>query len=113
MGAQAFMVASGAKNPAFAQEFISTGVNNEDAMTTLYDEAQLPPAMTAVQESIPDEDMKLFAQAANAAAPMPAIPEMAAVWEPLGKAYAAIVSGANPEKTMKDAGKQINKAIGN
>ena len=41
---------------------------------------------------------------------MPAIPEMAAVWD-LGKAYAAIVTGADPTKTMTDAGKTISNAI--
>ena len=39
MGAQAFMVASGAKNAAFAQEFVTNGVNNEEAMMTLFDAA--------------------------------------------------------------------------
>ncbi len=111
MGAQGFMVASAAKNPAFAQEFIATGVNNEDAMRTLQEQTGLPPSMTAVQESIDDEDIALFAEAANQATPMPAIPAMAAVWEPLGKAYAAIVGGADPDKTMKDTGKTISSAI--
>ena len=112
MGAQAFMVASGAKNPAFAQEFISSTVNTEDAMMTLFELTNLPPSMTSVQESVQDDDIALFAEAANAGDPMPAIPEMAAVWEPLGKAYAAIVGGAEPEKTMKQAGDQIASAIG-
>lgn len=109
MGAQAFMVASGAQNKAFAQEFITNGVNTEDAMKTLFDLAKLPPAMTSVQEQVKDEDTALFAEAANRADPMPAIPEMSAVWEPLGKAYAAIVAGADPAKTMSDAGKTITK----
>jgi arabinogalactan oligomer/maltooligosaccharide transport system substrate-binding protein len=113
MGAQAFMVASNAQNAAFAQEFVSTGVNSEEAMQTLYDETKLPPALTSLQDSIGDEEIATFAEAANEAAPMPAIPEMATVWEPLGKAYAAIVSGSPPEKTMKQAGNQINSAIGN
>lgn len=111
MGAQAFMVASAAKNPAFAQEFISTGVNNEDAMRTLQEMTGLPPAMTAVAEGLNDEDIALFTEAANKGEPMPAIPAMSAVWEPLGKAYAAIVGGADPEKTMKDTGKTIRAAI--
>lgn len=111
MGAQAFMVASGAQNAAFAQEFVTVGVNNEEAMQALYEGANLPPAMTAVQDSLQDEDVALFAEAANQAAPMPAIPEMSAVWEPLGKAYAAIVAGADPQKTMKDAGRTIGSAI--
>ena len=111
MGAQAFMVASNAQNKPFAQEFVTNGVNNEATMMTLYEGTNLPPAMTAVQEQVTDKDIALFADAANKAAPMPAIPEMAAVWEPLGKAYAAIVTGADPTKTMSDAGKTISNAI--
>ena len=110
MGAQAFMVASGAENAAFAQEFVTVGVNNEEAMQALYDGATLPPAMTAVQDGLSDEDIALFAEAANQGAPMPAIPEMSAVWEPLGKAYAAIVAGADPTATMKDAATTISDA---
>ncbi len=113
MGAQAFMVASNAENAAFAQEFVSNGVNNEEAMTTMYEDASLPPALLSLQDSIQaeDPDTALFAEAANAAQPMPAIPAMASVWEPLGKAYSAIVGGADPAKTMKDTGKTIAEAI--
>lgn len=111
MGAQAFMVASQGQNKAFAQEFVGNGVNNEDAMMTMYEGAKLPPSMISVQEQIEDQDIALFAEAANQAQPMPAIPAMAAVWEPLGKAYSAIVGGANPEKTMKDTGRTIADAI--
>ena len=111
MGAQAFMVASGAQNEAFAQEFVTNGVNTEEAMQTLYDGTKLPPAMTAVQDKVDDPDLKVFTDAANGAGPMPAIPAMGSVWEPLGKAYAAIVGGADPTKTMQDAGKTITDAI--
>ena len=111
MGAQAFMVASGAKNATFAQEFVNTGVNNEEAMKTMFDLAALPPAMTAVQESVDDPDIAVFTDAANKAAPMPAIPAMAAVWGPLGKAYSAIVAGADPAKSMESAGKTITAEI--
>ena len=111
MGAQAFMVAANGANKDIAQEFVNNGVNSEESMQTLFAETQLPPAMTAVQESVDDPDVAIFNEAANAAAPMPAIPAMAAVWEPLGKAYSAIVGGANPDATMKSAGQTINKAI--
>ena len=84
MGAQAFMNASNAKNAA--QEFVNSGVNNEEAMTTLYEEANLPACLLSLQESIAadDPDTALFAEAANKAAPMPALAAMAAVWEPPG-----------------------------
>lgn len=111
MGAQAFMVAANGKNKDIAQEFVNNGVNSEEAMMTLFEGTQLPPAMTAVQDQVDDPDLTVFTEAANAAAPMPAIPAMASVWEPLGKAYSAIVSGKDPVATIKSAGDTINKAI--
>ncbi|MBD3947872.1 sugar ABC transporter substrate-binding protein [Nocardioides ganghwensis] len=111
MGAQAFMVAANGKNKDIAQEFVNNGVNSEEAMMTLFEGTQLPPAMTAVQEQVDDPDLTVFTEAANAAAPMPAIPAMASVWEPLGKAYSAIVSGKDPVATIKSAGNTINKNI--
>lgn len=111
MGAQAFMVAAHGAHEDIAQEFVNNGVNNEEAMQTLFDGTQLPPAMTSVQDQVDDPDLSVFTDAANAAAPMPAIPAMASVWEPLGKAYAAIVSGKDPVATIKSAGETITKAI--
>ncbi|PKH39621.1 arabinogalactan oligomer / maltooligosaccharide transport system substrate-binding protein [Nocardioides alpinus] len=111
MGAQAFMVAANGKNKDIAQEFVNNGVNNEEAMLTLFEGTQLPPAMTSVQDQVDDPDLAVFTEAANGAAPMPAIPAMASVWEPLGKAYSAIVSGKDPVSTITSAGDTINKAI--
>jgi arabinogalactan oligomer/maltooligosaccharide transport system substrate-binding protein len=109
----AFMVASAGQNKAFAQEFVTAGVNNEAAMQTLFDLANLPPAMLAVQENVENPDTALFAEAANLADPMPAIPEMAAVWEPLGQAFAAIVGGADPARTIRDTGDRSRSSNGN
>ncbi|GAA4679807.1 sugar ABC transporter substrate-binding protein [Nocardioides nanhaiensis] len=114
MGAQAFMVAANGENKAYAQEFVTRGVNNEEAMTTLYDLAGLPPAMLSVAEAVAAEDptVEVFTQAYQGGAPMPALPAMAAVWEPLGQAYSAIVGGADPAATMRTAGETISSAIG-
>ncbi len=111
MGAQAFFVASNGLNKAFAQEFVSSGVNNEEAMTTLYEVAQLPPAMLAVRDAVTDEDTLTVGEAADNGAPMPAIPAMADVWVPLGQAYSAIVGGADPEESITQAGDTIAAAI--
>ncbi|MCL2850029.1 MAG: maltose ABC transporter substrate-binding protein, partial [Micrococcales bacterium] len=56
-------------------------------------------------------DMDVFAQAADAAAPMPAIPAMDQVWTPLGVAYANIVGGADAATEMKKAADTIKAAI--
>jgi arabinogalactan oligomer / maltooligosaccharide transport system substrate-binding protein len=42
---------------------------------------------------------------------MPAIPEMATVWDPLGKAQSATVGGAPPGSTVAAAAKAIEGQI--
>lgn len=42
---------------------------------------------------------------------LPAIPAMAAIWDPFGKAEAAIIGGADPAKTVTSAGKAIQGQI--
>lgn len=112
-GVQAFFVASKGKNKAFAQEFVANTMNTPEAMQTMFDMANLPPALTALQESAgaSDPDLKAYLDAANSGEPMPAIPQMQSVFEPLGKAYAAIVTGADPAATMQATGKTIKDTI--
>jgi arabinogalactan oligomer / maltooligosaccharide transport system substrate-binding protein len=117
MGTQAFYVASNGKNKSFAEAFITGttegSLNTEAAMTSLYQSANLPPAMTSVRESVAAANpiTEVFAQAADGAAPMPAIPAMDQVWTPLGQAYAAIIGGADPTETMTAAADTIKAAI--
>jgi arabinogalactan oligomer/maltooligosaccharide transport system substrate-binding protein len=112
-GVQAFFVASKGKNKAFAQEFVANTMNTPEAMQMIFDMANLPPALTSLQESAgaTDPDLKAYLDAANAGEPMPAIPQMQSVFEPLGKAYAAIVGGADPVATMQATGTSISDTI--
>ena len=116
-GVNAFMVASNGKNKNFAQEFVTStstgGLNTPQAMTTLFQTENRPPAMTEVRDAVTagNPDMDVFAQAADAAAPMPAIPAMDQVWTPLGVAYANIVGGADPASEMTKAADTIKAAI--
>lgn len=113
-GVQGFFVASGAKNKAFAQEFVTNTVNTEEAMRLMFEGAKIPPTMTAVREAVAADnpEIEVFATAAEAAQPMPAIPAMAAIWGPLGQAYAAIIGGEDPTSTIKTAGETIAAEIG-
>ena len=112
-GVQAFFVASKGKNKPFAQEFVGGTMNTPEAMQTMFDKASLPPALTALQESAgaSNPDLKAYLDAANSGEPMPAIPQMQSVFEPLGKAYAAIVGGADPVATMTATGQTIKDTI--
>jgi arabinogalactan oligomer/maltooligosaccharide transport system substrate-binding protein len=112
-GVQAFYVASKGKNKQFAQEFVTQAVNTPEAMKALFDAEPRPPAMSAVLDQVSgsNPDVAKFASAAKDGQVLPVIPEMAAIWEPLGKAQAAIVGGADPTKTIESAGKTINAAV--
>ncbi len=112
-GVQAFYVASKGKNKQFAQEFVTNAVNTPETMKVLFDAEPRPPAMTSVLDQVSgsNPDVAKFAEAAKAGQVLPAIPAMAAVWEPLGKAQAAIIGGADPTKTMQTAAKTITSAI--
>jgi len=111
MGAQGFMVASNGENKAFAQEFVTNYLNSEEAMQQIYDLGGQPPAMTAVIDGITDEDIVAFESAVTNAAPMPALPEMAEVFAPLGLAWSAIIGGADPAATMETTNTTIAAAI--
>jgi arabinogalactan oligomer/maltooligosaccharide transport system substrate-binding protein len=75
-GVQAFFVTSKGKNKAFAQEFVANAVNTPEGMQAMYDGAKLPPALKSVQATVAaaDPDAKIFLEAADKGAPMPAIP---------------------------------------
>ncbi|THJ66712.1 extracellular solute-binding protein [Arthrobacter echini] len=111
MGSQGFMVASNGENKAFAEEFVTNGINSEEAMQTLFEASNQPPAMESVREGVTDEDVLMFATAADEGAPMPAIPAMAEVFAPLGQAWSAIIGGADPAETMNQTQETIANAI--
>ncbi|MFB9375899.1 extracellular solute-binding protein [Kineococcus gynurae] len=112
-GVQAFFVASKGKNKAFAQEFVGNAMNTEESMKAMYEGAKIPPTLLSLQESevAADPQLQAFLDAANNGAPMPSIPQMAAVFEPLGQGYSALVGGADAPTTMQQTGTTIADAI--
>lgn len=113
-GVNAFYVAAGGKNPAFAQQFATAVASSADIVEQMFPKNELPPVNLELQEKLAadfPEVIKIAELAENAEA-MPAIPEMAAIWQPLGQAEANIVGGADPEPTMVSAGEEIVSQIG-
>ena len=110
---QSLYVTTSGRHRRLAEEFVATVASDRRVMRTLYDGTALTPAMTAVAEAVgsTDADVRAFAQAGRSAEPMPSIPAMNQVWGPLGEAYAAIIGGADPERTMRQAGITIAAAI--
>ena len=113
VGVQAFYVASKGKNKAVAQEFVANYVTKPELAKALYDAEPRPPALTVALDQVKssDPDAQKFLDAGKNGAILPAIPEMAAIWDPFGKAEAAVVGGADPATTVQAAGKAIADKI--
>ena len=97
------------KNKALAQEFVTNYVTKPELAVALYQAEPRPPALTAAFDQVKGEDADLakFSEAGKNGQVLPAIPAMAAIWDPFGKAEAAIKGGADPAKTNTAAGKTI------
>ncbi|HEX5540705.1 MAG TPA: maltose ABC transporter substrate-binding protein [Micromonospora sp.] len=113
VGVQAFYVAAKGKNKALAQEFVANYVTNPELAVALYNAEPRPPALTAALDQVKssDPDLAKFQEAGKNGAVLPAIPEMAAIWDPFGKAEAAIIGGADVKTTLEAAAKTIADQI--
>jgi arabinogalactan oligomer / maltooligosaccharide transport system substrate-binding protein len=113
VGIQAMYVSSKSKNKALAQEFATNFFTQKDVQVALYKADPRPPALTAALEEVrgSSPNLQKFLDAGQNGDILPAIPEMATVWDPWGKAEAAIIGGADPASTTTAAAKAIEKQI--
>ncbi len=112
LGAQGFMVSAFSENPLLAQVFLTDYVATEEFMRAVYEAEPRVPAYQPVLDSLEDEDIAGFGAAGENALPMPAIPEMAAVWTAWGNAVTLVdQEGDTPENAFATAQQQIIDAI--
>ncbi|MFF4876645.1 extracellular solute-binding protein [Micromonospora sp. NPDC000668] len=113
VGVQAFYVAAKGKNKALAQEFVANYTTTPELAVALYNAEPRPPALTAALDQVKgsDPDLAKFQEAGKNGQVLPAIPAMAAIWDPFGKAQAAVIGGADPTSTITAAGKAISGQI--
>ena len=114
IGVQAFFVASGAADPALAQELAETFLADPELSVILYESDPRVPALDAAMEMVTGQDphVEAFQQAGEGGIPMPAIPEMEAVWSPFSQATADIIGGADPAGALAEAEQLILEGIG-
>src|SRR5207237_1071046 len=92
----------------FLQEFVAT----QDTMQKIFEADPRPSAFLPVREAITDPDIAAFAEAGADGLPMPAIPEMSAVWTSWGNAEQLIAQQSEaPDTAFKTAAEQIRTAI--
>jgi arabinogalactan oligomer/maltooligosaccharide transport system substrate-binding protein len=114
IGAYGLFVASGGQNKAIAQEFATNYWSTLDSQLALYEAGGRAPALTEAFDQVAPEnpDVQAILDAGKDGDPMPAIPEMAAIWSPMGVAVAAVVGGEDPAAATEAAATAVQEAIG-
>lgn len=111
VGVQGVFVSAKTKNPVLANEFVKY-MGTEEAQDLLYGSSKRSPALTASAEKVDDPVIAGFAAAAAEGVPMPAIPEMSAVWNFWGTTEAQIIDGkVDPIKGWDTLVQNIQDAI--
>ena len=100
VGVQMFYQSSKTQNQVLVSKFFQY-LETKEAQSKLQQLGGRVPAMTEVADSLTDENLKQFASIAGSGLPMPAIPEMKAVWVYWGKTEVAIVNGADPASSWE------------
>jgi len=113
VGVQAMYVASKGRFKSLAQEFATNYFIQPEVTVSLYKADRRPPPLKAAFKEVvkTDPDMARILAAGKDGDIMPAIPAMATVWDPLGKAQSAVVGGAAPGSTVAAAAKAIEGQI--
>lgn len=113
LGAQGFMVSSFSENKMLANIFLNEFVATKETMLAIFEGDPRPTAFLPAADVInEDPDMKGVMEAAAEAVPMPAIPEMSAVWTAWSDALELVINGqSEPRPAIEDAVRLIEQTI--
>ncbi|GEM02205.1 arabinogalactan oligomer / maltooligosaccharide transport system substrate-binding protein [Halolactibacillus halophilus] len=107
-GNKGWLVSYYTENQYWATE-LALFATNADSSETYYNVAGELPGHTAVE--IEDEFMSAIFDQTQYAHPMPNIPEMSKVWEPVGDALTFISQGEDPQEVLDEAVELIKEDI--
>lgn len=110
-GGQGFVISAFSEKQLEAETFLLDFVATVEFQQAVFDGNKRPAAILGVDMSAVPAAAAFSAAGANAI-PMPAIPEMAAVWGASDAALNAISTGGDPVEAMVGAVTQIQTAIG-
>ncbi|KAA1423683.1 maltose ABC transporter substrate-binding protein [Mumia zhuanghuii] len=94
IGVNGFFISSKATNALAASEFVLNYLSTEDAQDALFKTGGRPPALKAsFEKAASDPIVAAFGEIGKTGAPMPAIPQMDAVWADWGATELDIIKG--------------------
>jgi arabinogalactan oligomer / maltooligosaccharide transport system substrate-binding protein len=109
-GGQGLVISAFSENQLLAEQFLLDFVATQEFMQAIFDDNSRPPAFQDVDTS-DEPNIEGFIAAGAEAIPMPAIPEMGAVWASSDAALTLISQGGDPVQAMNTAVSQIADAI--
>ncbi|MHA7861151.1 sugar ABC transporter substrate-binding protein [Tessaracoccus sp. Y36] len=112
VGVQGVFLSSQSENAILAGQFIDYMATKE-AQDVLFEDGGRLPALTESADAVSDELLAGFGEAGKDGQPMPAIPEMGAVWQFWGGAEVSIINGqAAPAEAWNAMNANIKEAFG-
>lgn len=114
MGVKGWHVTSFSKNQEWATKLVEWIANEENAKIRYEETGEIPPVKSLIEDPIiaENEGAKAVAIQSQRAVPMPNIPEMSEVWEPMATALQLIANQKQePQAALDDAVKAIEQNI--
>jgi arabinogalactan oligomer / maltooligosaccharide transport system substrate-binding protein len=112
VGVQGMMVSAFAPNMLLAQSFLTEFIATDEGMDALFEADPRLPVWLPLAERVDDPDTLAFTESASHGDPMPAIPEMSAVWEHWTTAINLVFEQAqDPEEAFRNAAERIRETI--
>jgi maltose-binding protein MalE len=112
VGVQGFMQSAFSENADLATTFMVDYLGTEEVQLALFEAGGRPPAMLSAYDQVSSDPLiQGFGLAGQQGTPLPAIPEMSAVWESWTDAYSLIFTGSDPVQAFTDAAAQIREKI--
>ncbi len=111
VGAQGFMASAYSENKILARTFLTEYLATEEAMRTIYEGITIGPAWVSLQDDA-SEDIQVFTESAQNGQPLPAIPQMSAVFTEWENAMTFLFEGQGaPEEVMSNAAREIRAEL--
>lgn len=94
IGVNGFFISAKSANALATNEFVTNYLTSEDAQDSMYEAGGRPPALKAsFEKAASDPVVEAFGKIGATGVPMPAIPEMSAVWADWGATELALIKG--------------------
>lgn len=114
IGVNGFFISAKSANALATNEFVTNYLTSESAQDSMYAAGGRPPALKAsFEKAASDPVVEAFGKIGASGVPMPAIPEMSAVWADWGATELAIIKGqGDPAEAWTKMADSIKSKIG-